>query len=95
MIDEGIVSPVSASSNTDWTSALHIVAKAGGGARPCSDFRALNSKTLQDSYPLPLLKDFTSQIQGCKVFSKIDLRSSFFNIPIYPPHKHKTTTLSP
>ena len=96
MIKGGIISRVSASSNTDWTSNLTLANKPGGGVRCCSDFRDLNLKTLTlDAYPLPLLKDFTHKIHGCKVFSKLDLRSSFFNIPIHPDHRFKTTTLSP
>ena len=95
MIADGIVEKVKAGDNTEWASALHIVDKPGGGARPCSDFRDLNKKTLTESYPLPLLRDFTSKIHGCKVFSVVDLKSAFFNVPIWPPHRHKTTTLSP
>lgn len=95
MEKDGIIERVKAGDNTDWSSALHIAPKPGGGARPCSDFRDLNSKTICDSYPLPLLRDFTGKIHGCKVFSVIDLRSAFFNIPIWPAHRYKTTTLSP
>ena len=47
---DGVIERVRANSNTDWTSALHIVDKPGGGARPCSDFCDLvNSKTIPDS----------------------------------------------
>ena len=94
---DGIIERVKAGANTEWTSALHIADKAGPGAsaRPCSDFRDLNSKTECDNYPLPLLRDFTSRIHGAKYFSVVDLRSAFFNVPIWPEHRHKTTTLSP
>ena len=95
MFKDGIISPVSASSNTDWTSNLTIANKPGGGVRVCSDFRALNLKTQQDNYPLPMLKNFTDKIFGSKIFSKLDLKSSFWNIPIWPNHRYKTTTLNP
>ena len=95
MIRDGVIEEVKAGTNTDWSSALHLAPKAGGGARPCTDFRALNDKTICDAHPLPLLKDFTNKIHGSKVFSVIDLRSAFFNVPIWPPHRHKTLTLSP
>ena len=81
--------------NTDWSSALHLADKPGGGVRPRPDFRVLNTKTVTDAHPLPLLKDFTKKIHGSEIVSKVDLRSAFFNIPIYPPHKHKTLTLFP
>ena len=95
MIEDGVVEEVKGGTNTEWSSALHLVLKQGGGVRPCSDFRALNAKTVTDAHPLPLLKDFTSKIHGAKVFSVVDLRSAFFNVPIWPPHRHKTLTLSP
>ena len=97
MIEDGVVEEVKAGTNTEWSSALHLVPKPGpgGGVRPCSDFRSLNAKTVTDAHPLPLLKDFTSKIHGAKLFSVVDLRSAFFNVPIWPPHRHKTLTLSP
>ena len=92
---DGVIERVKAGSNTEWTSALHLVPKEGGGARPCSDFRELNRKTVPSSYPLPLLRDFSKKIHGSTIFSRIDLKSAFFNIPLLPEHKYKTTTLSP
>ena len=82
MIRDGIVEKVKADTNTEFSSALHLVDKPGGGARPCTDFRALNKMTVVDAHPLPLLKDFTEKIHGSKLFSVIDLRSAFFNVPI-------------
>ena len=95
MIEEGVIERVKADTKTEFTSALHLADKAGGGVRPCSDFRKLNEMTVADSYPLPLLRDFTSKIHGAKYFSVIDIRSAFFNIPIWPDHRFKTATLSP
>ena len=92
---DGVIERVSPDVKTEWSSALHIADKAGGGARPCSDFRLLNLQTVPDVHPLPLLRDFTHKIHGAQIFSKIDLRSAFFNIPIWPPHRAKTATLSP
>ena len=42
MAKDGIIEKVKAGSKTDYTSALHLVDKPGGGCRPCSDFRLLN-----------------------------------------------------
>ena len=95
MLEDGVIERVKAGTNTDFSSALHLVPKPGGGARPTTDFRALNKMTIVDAHPLPLLKDFTSKIHGSNTFSVIDLRSAFFNVPIHPDHRHKTLTLSP
>ena len=95
MEKDGVIERVKADSNTDWTNCLHLAPKPGGGVRPCTDFRQLNKKTVVDAYPLPLLKNFTSKIHGAKLFSRVDLRAAFFNVPVWPAHRHKTTTLSP
>ena len=67
MEKDGIIEKVKPGSRTDYTSALHLVDKPGGGVRPCSDFRLLNLRTITDAYPLPLLRDFTSRIHGAKL----------------------------
>ena len=65
----GIIRP----SNSPWSSPLHVVAKAGGGWRPCGDYRKLNVNTKNDRYPLPHIHSFTDAAAGAKIFSVIDL----------------------
>ena len=36
-------------------------------------YRALNEVTIKNKYPLPMINDLFDQLQGAKVFSKIDL----------------------
>ena len=38
------------------------------------DYRALNEVTIKNKYPLPMINDLFHQLQGAKVFSKIDLQ---------------------
>ena len=66
---DGVIERVKAGTNTDFSSALHIVDKPGGGARPCTDFRALNKMTVVDAHPLPLLKDLSARIHGSRIFT--------------------------
>ena len=40
---DSVIERVKAGTNTDYSSALHLAPKPGGGARPCIDFRALNA----------------------------------------------------
>ena len=68
---------------------------SGNGWRVCVDFRPINNKTKSDCYPLPKLKSFTHKLKGAKIFSKVDLRSAFWNVAIHPDSISKTTTLSP
>jgi hypothetical protein len=68
-------------STSPWASPLHMVMKKDGLWRPCGDFRRLNLVTEPDTYPLPNMLDFSARVAGCKVFSKIDLRKGYYQIP--------------
>ena len=92
----GIIERVDPSTLNEWSSALHLVRKPSGkGWRPCIDFRPINNKTKSECYPIPKLKSFTHKIKGAKIFSKVDLRSAFWNVAIHPNSVSKTCTLSP
>jgi len=67
-----------------------MVMKKDGSWRPCGDFRRLNLVTEPDTYPLPNMLDFSARVAGCKVFSKIDLRKGYYQIPMHPAVIRKT-----
>ena len=88
---EGIVQR----STSPWASPLHMVMKKDGSWRPCGDFRRLNLVTEPDTYPLPNMLDFSARVAGCKVFSKIDLRKGYYQIPMHPADIRKTAICTP
>ena len=50
--------------------------------RLCIDYRSLNEVTIKNKYPLPRINDLFDQLEGACVFSKIDLRSGYFQLKI-------------
>ena len=58
---------------SEWASPLMVTTKPDGGWRVCGDYRRLNSMTPDDRYPVRTLQDFTSELNGKKIFSKIDM----------------------
>jgi hypothetical protein len=61
-------------SSSPWVSPLHMVKKPDGSWRCCGDYRRLNNVTVPDTYLLPNMRDFSSRVAGCSIFSKIDFR---------------------
>ena len=47
--------------------------------------------TIKNKYPLPMINDLFDQLQGAKVFSKIDLRSGYHQLKIREQDIPKTT----
>jgi hypothetical protein len=57
----------------------------------CVDYRPLNAVTIKNKYPLPHFDILFDQLVGAKVFSKIDLCSSYHRIKSRAEDIPKTT----
>jgi hypothetical protein len=69
-------------SSSPWGAPVLFVKKKDGSMRMCVDYRALNEVTIKNKYPLPRIDDLFDQLKGAKYFSKIDLRSGYFQLKI-------------
>ena len=55
----------------------------------------LEQKTVLDKYPVKYLRSFTGQLNGKKIFSKIDLTKGYHQIPIAKADRAKTAIITP
>jgi len=69
-------------SNSPYASSFFFRKKKDGKLCPIMDYRPLNSWTVQDTYPLPLISTILEQLQGKKIFTKFDIRWGYNNIRI-------------
>ena len=77
-------------SDSPYGAPVLFVPKKDGGLRMCIDYRWLNKKTIKNRYPLPLPEEMFDRLGGAKVFSKIDLKSGYWQIPVRKEDIHKT-----
>jgi hypothetical protein len=67
-----------------------FVKKAAGSLRLVVDYRRLNKVTKKNVYPLPRQDDLMAQLQGAKIFTKLDLRWGYNNVQIKEGDEYKT-----
>ena len=77
-------------STSPWCSPVVLVRKKDGTTRFCVDYRRLNEITTKDSFPLPRLDDIFDQLSGSRYFTKLDLKSGYFQVPLAPGDRPKT-----
>ncbi|GJU53423.1 putative reverse transcriptase domain-containing protein [Tanacetum coccineum] len=76
--DRGFIRPGS----SPWGALVLFVKKKDGSFRMCIDYRELNRLTVKNRYPLSRIDDLFDQLQGSRVYSKIDLRSGYHQLRV-------------
>lgn len=69
-------------SKSPMASPFFFVKKKDGALRPVQDYRYLNSITIKNQYPLPLIPELLDKLKGAKIFSKMDIRWGYNNVRI-------------
>ena len=76
-------------SKSPMAAPVFFIKKKDGSLRLVQDYRALNSMTVKNKYPLPLISELMSQLRGARYFTKLDVCWGFNNVRIKPGDEWK------
>ncbi|GKV44052.1 hypothetical protein SLEP1_g51279 [Rubroshorea leprosula] len=86
LLDEGFIRP----SKAPYEAPVLFQKKHDGTLRMCIDYWALNKITVKNKYPIPLIDDLFDKLGKARWFSKLDLRSRYWQVRIAEGDEVKT-----
>ena len=86
LLSKGFILP----SISPWGAPVLFMKKKDGSLQLCIDYRQLNKVTIGNQYPLPRIDELFDQLQGSRVYSKIDLRSGYHQLRVQESDVSKT-----
>ena len=91
MVCDGIARP----SNSPWSHNVILIKKKDSGIRFVVDYRPLNDATVKDAYPMPNVREIVDKMCEAKYFTKLDMASAYWAVPIKEDDRHKTAFSTP
>jgi len=89
MVEAGILEKVESS---NWATPIVPVLKKNGGIRICGDFSVtVNPALIIDEHPLPTMEELFASMSGGTIFSKIDLKQAYLQLPVAESDKEILT----
>ena len=87
MLEGGIIVPA----KSPFGAPVLFQSKQDSSLRFCVDYRALNKITIKNRYPIPLIADCFDQLCCAKYYTKIALRSGYWQVRIKTGDEPKIT----
>jgi hypothetical protein len=94
-VQEMLAAGVIERSVSDYCSPAVLVTKKDGTVRFCTDYRKLNLLTEDEAAPLPKISDALREFGSATVFSAIDIKSGYWQIPMDKASRHLTAFATP
>ena len=91
LLDQDIIEKINGEP-TPWVSPIVAVPKKGTDAvRICVDMREANKAILRERHQMPTIEELKTDLNGAKVFSKIDLTSGYHQLELEESSRPITT----
>jgi hypothetical protein len=86
LLERDLIEP----SDSDWATGVVLAKKKDGTWRFAIDYRALDTVTVGDKYPLPRVDETLDALAGARYYTALDLRSGFWQLELSNADARKT-----
>ena len=90
MVKELLDSGVIRDRQSSFASPIVMVKKKCGSWCMRTKYRELNKHTIKDKFLIPIIEELIDEWYGYVIFSKLDLRSAYYQIRMYEDDTTKT-----
>ena len=94
-VDEHLKSGMIVPSKSPQALSFFFVPKKDGSVRPYQDYQYLNSHTVKNAYPLPLISNLIDKLKRSSIFTKMDIWWGYNNVLIKPEDRWKAAFVTP